>query len=249
MISLLRAEFKKLLSVRSTYIVSLVTLALVALATGYGSGYRGAGPGHGTHLTLSGTLMQTASIVSAFVAIVAILQLAHEYRYNTIMYSLTSSNSRSKFLAAKLLMISMYVAGIAIVYSLLGLAFALLGAHFAGATLPHQDLHLVHFLMKSVYYCLGYALAGTLFVALTRNLTAGIAILFLAPGPIEALLGLVLKTNAKYLPFTALSPVIAPPGKPDAALLSPLKGALVFAIYLVVGWIVAWYLFLKRDAN
>jgi hypothetical protein len=27
------------------------------------------------------------------------------------------------------------------------------------------------------------------------------------------------------------------------------KAALVFSIYLVIGWIIAWYLFLRRDAN
>jgi hypothetical protein len=29
---------------------------------------------------------------------------------------------------------------------------------------------------------------------------------------------------------------------------SPTQGALTFFVYLVIGWIVAWWLFLRRDA-
>jgi hypothetical protein len=66
---------------------------------------------------------------------------------------------------------------------------------------------------------------------------------------VEPLIALLLKTNQVYLPFIALQQVTRLEGNSMSHLLSHSKAALVTVIYIVVGWIVAWYLFLKRDAN
>jgi hypothetical protein len=64
-----------------------------------------------------------------------------------------------------------------------------------------------------------------------------------------------------YLPFTALQQVIQAPTIAGFAAVHPARdasttgylssvhGAMVFLLYLVVGYIVGWYLFLRRDAN
>jgi hypothetical protein len=95
-------------------------------------------------------------------------------------------------------------------------------------------------------------MAGLLLALLTRNQVASIVALFVVPDLAEQLLGLLLKHNTVYLPFSSLNQVINTGGDRNMATssnLSPAKAAGVYCIYLAVGWFVAWLLFIKRDAN
>jgi hypothetical protein len=38
-------------------------------------------------------------------------------------------------------------------------------------------------------------------------------------------------------------------GAPPETYLSPLRSSIVFLIYIIIGWVIAWWLFLRRDAN
>ena len=97
MIPTLKAEFKKLLSVRSTYLTSLAALLFVAgLIAFYGQGFK-TEPKDLNSLFLVGTITIFSNITAIAGAIIALLLLAHEYRYNTIVYTLTASNSRTAF--------------------------------------------------------------------------------------------------------------------------------------------------------
>jgi hypothetical protein len=87
-----------------------------------------------------------------------------------------------------------------------------------------------------------------------RNMQASVAVLFIVPNTLEQLLGLVVKHPDKWLPFTALAQMVEPPvrlgphgGTPN--LVSPLRGGVTFLIYLAIGWLITWYLFLRRDAS
>ena len=264
MMNLLRADFKKLLSVRSTYGVLLVALALIGVGAFYGEGFKDVAntvPGPAASIFLAGTITKFSTFISIFAGITALLLLAHEYRYNTITYSLTATNSRSKFLTAKIITVFIYTLIFATVLSAYGLVMTVLGTHFSHHVLPHQDINYLTYAAKSIYDAEGYALAALVFVALIRNLVGAFAAFLLVPGPVEGLLSLLLRQNANYLPFTALSEVVQPPvialkNVPPAHMsdnslnaFSAVKGAWVFLIYLVIGWAVAWYLFLKRDAT
>jgi ABC-2 type transport system permease protein len=263
MMPTLRAEFKKIFTTRSTYILSLAFLALGGFLAFYIQGFKNSADVQSmaptAHLFVAGTITQVSNVISVAGALIALLLLAHEYRYNTIVYTLTASNSRSKVLASKILAILGYV----FVYSLVG-TIILLGLIWAGVsasghTLPHQDINYLAYLAKSVFLCEAYAMAGLLFIALIRNQVGAIVALLIFPNTIEGLLSLLLKKNSIYMPFTALQQVVQPPvvnGIKAAHVrdnvtgyLSAPKGALVFLAYLVVGWIVAWYLFLRRDAT
>jgi hypothetical protein len=113
-----------------------------------------------------------------------------------------------------------------------------------------QTLHYGQLFWTTVFTGWGYAMAGLLFVALLRSQVGAIVALFLVPSTVETLLGLLLKKNTVYLPFAALGQVTSPTeGPPNVGHLSPGKGAMVFGAYLAIGWLVAWILFLRRDAN
>ena len=85
--------------------------------------------------------------------------------------------------------------------------------------------------------------------AIIRQQVGAIAAFFLIPALGEQLLSLLLKDNRIYLPFTALTQVTMPESAGVQNALSPGKAAFVVVLYIVVGWLVAWYLFLRRDAN
>lgn len=264
MIPTLKSEFKKLLSVRSTYGWCLVTLVFLLIGAFYADGYKDsanlqAGPDKGA-LYIAGTLAHLPNVIALFGGLIAILLITHEYRHNTIIYTLTASNSRTKVIFSKIITIL----GFSFVYSILFTAIAL-GLIFAGAALahhaiPHQDVNYLTFFGKTLFFVEGYALVALLFGTLIRNQVGAIAALLILPNTLEGLLTLVLKNNSVYLPFSALSQVTQPPVLQGAApahpgrdlvtgSLSPTKGAVVFLCYLVGGWIIGWYLFLRRDAT
>jgi len=250
MINTLKAEFKKLLTVRSTYIITLLVTLLVIFVAFYIEGWRldSAALRDPTQLASDVT---NALNISVFGAIVAILLMSHEYRYNTIMHTLTNSNSRSKVLLSKFLVVSAYALFLAVLIGVLSPVMAYLGVHLHGHALVPQSLHYGDLIWRSLFYSWGYGMAGLLLALLTRNQVASIVALFLIPDLGEPLLGLLLKHNTVYLPFSSLNQVVrtGDMGNPNNGTLTPGKAALVYGIYLVVGWLAAWILFLRRDAS
>src|SRR5256885_8959719 len=103
MIPALRSEFKKLLSVRSTYVLSLFFLLLISFLAFYVDGFKNV-PTETTSaldharasLFVAGNITQIANVISVAGGLIGLLLLTHEYRYNTIVYTITASNSRNK---------------------------------------------------------------------------------------------------------------------------------------------------------
>jgi len=251
MLPALKSEFRKLFTVRSTYIMIILALLLTALFAFLIEGY------YGESGSPAATLAPTAyheivanagGMTVLFVSIIAVLFMAHEYRYNTIMYTLTANARRSRVLAAKLLVLS----GFAVVFSLVITLFALvmyqLGVGARGETLSPQKFDILVEFGRVVVYFVFYGLIGLLVAALLRNIVGAISVLLGLPIIVEPLLGLALKDNAVYLPITATDTIIG------AALiqsdkLTPNSAMVVAGLYLVVGWSITWLLFMKRDAN
>ena len=250
MIPAIKAEFRKVLSVRSTYAITLFFLTLLGIVSFYGHGYK---EDSTSPLFLAGTITSTATIVSFAGALVGLLLMAHEYRYNTITYTLTASNSRSKVLAAKILVMLGLILVYTVVATAVGLSLTRLGAAMAHHSVPSQSINYLAYFAKSIFTGEAWAMTGLLIPALVRNMQASVAILFIVPNNLEALLGLIIKQPEKWLPYSALAQVIEPPvklgprgGAPN--LVTPLHGAMVFLIYLVIFWLITWYLFVRRDA-
>lgn len=250
MIAALKSEFQKFFSVRSTYVITLLMMGLVWFICYKTSNDIAVSP-HPIQaaLTIEYLARNVMPLGGIFAAIIVALSVLHEYRYNTITYSLTMIR-RSKFLAAKL------IASVAVVIMLLALlTVAILVGAFTGS-LGHT-IHLLagvsvmHVLWVSAFYMLGFSLLGALIALLVRSPVASFAIIFVVPSTIEPLLGLVLKAKVMYLPFTLLGNVLDGPTKNmyDKMSFTSGKAAVIFLIYLIVGWIVGWILFLRRDAN
>lgn len=231
-------------------------LLLIGFVSYYAIGYKASASDLASPLFLASTIGGIPGGIAPAAGIVALLLLAHEYRYNTIVYTLTAANRRGKVLLSKICVSMAFVLVYSVVLTALALGLVVLGVAATGHHLPPQDISYLTYFGKVLFYTEGYAMAALLFITLIRNQIGAIALLLLMPGTIETLFSLLLKKNSIYLPFTALSQVVQSPLSDteakrvvDVGHLSPVKGATVFLIYLIIGWAVAWYLFLKRDAS
>jgi ABC-2 type transport system permease protein len=244
MLAAIRSEFRKLLTVRSTYAISGIAILLTGFIAFYGMGFH-SWPGDQPPTQLQDQVMNIISIYQIFAAIVAILLIAHEYRYNTIMYTLTISNRRLKVLFAKMLVITIYGAVITLIA--LGTAFPeiMLGVKASGHHLGVQHVALLSVIWRSLVFTISGALTGLVFGFLSRSVVFAIVAFFVLPTTIEPLLHGLLNISNNYLPFASQSQILTTgPGTN-----SPLASAGVFLAYLAGAWIIATVLFMRRDAN
>jgi ABC-type transport system involved in multi-copper enzyme maturation permease subunit len=247
MINQIRAEFRKVFTIRSTYIILAIMLALIFFFGFYVGGWHSQkidllNPHH-----LFSVSQQAINFLAILPAVIGLLLFSHEFRHNLASHSLTLSNSRSRVLAAKIVVISV----VSLIASAITLSLSPLLSRW-GISANH--LHLVHqtfyfsaIAWRGLVFGLGYALAGLVLVALIRNQIGSIVALFILPDTIEGLLSIWLKGSTVYLPFSALHSVLGVGLDVSNSKLSPLKSLLVFICYLTAGLIVAWVLFLKRD--
>lgn len=245
MIPQIKSEFRKMLTVRSTYVVSTLALLFIAFVNFYFFGYKlGAATVRDPNL-LGTAIISSVSSVAVFGALLGLLLMTHEYRYNTIMHTLTISNSRTKTLLAKILTVSAYAIVFTLTVAVVGACMVWLGVTIRGATLDSQTIHFADILWRSLFYGWGYAMFGLLMGVLLRNQVGAIVGLLILPITIEAPLAFLLKNNAVYLPFSALGSVLQ---VSPLSNISHAQAALVFLGYLGIGWVAAWLLFTRRDA-
>lgn len=244
MITAIKAELRKLRTVRSTYILTLIAFALLVFIDFWAVGYKANGViGNGYVQT---AMLNSLAGVGIFAGIVGVLLVTHEYRYNTIYYALTTTTSRLKLLGAKYLAAMGYVFVFTLVAIALSGVAVLVGLNMGNHAVPAQTYEWAKILGWGLFYMFGGASFGLLFAVLIRNQIGTLVVYLLAPGTIEALAGLVLKERTAYLPFTALSNTIA---NMPGSYISRTESALVVLAWLVVGWVIAAILFVKRDAN
>lgn len=248
MIAALKSEFRKLLSIRSTYVIALISLLLVALFAGFGDGFR-ANPGS---LRSSGLLMSESANAIVFVGLIlafaGLLLLGHEYRYNTIMYTLTINNRRLKVLLAKLVVIT----GFAILTSLAVAFFSplctIVGTHLHGYHIVPQHFDYWSVIWHCVFVGWGYAMYAFILIAILRNQVGSIVTFLLIPLIGENILGHIFKGSSKYFPFTSLQ-AVAQQHSDRGATFSVGHSAEVALCYIVGGLIISAVLFVRRDAN
>jgi ABC-type transport system involved in multi-copper enzyme maturation permease subunit len=248
MLSELKAEFKKVFSIRSTYIILALMLALVIFFGFYVGGWHADKLSLIDHGWLFKVSQQAISFLSIFPALIGLLLLTHEFRYNLSAYSLTLSNNRSKVLAAKIIVISLIAVFATAIIGSLSPLLADWGIHAHHLTFVHQYFSVGSIAWRGLVFGWGYAMAGLVIATLIRNQIGAIVVLFIVPNTVEGLLSLLLKSNSVYMPFSALHTMLGVGQNIQKASITPLSAMFVFLGYLIVSWIVAWILFLRRDA-
>lgn len=248
MMRLIKAELQKLFTTRSTYFILAWCFIMLMIFAFFAEGYQ-----LKSNVTdsskLAGEVKSAISATAVFIALAGALLVTHEYRYNTIMYTLTSSNSRLKVLVAKIVAVSIFAIIATLALGALSPLLTYVGVHLKGLSMVPQSIPYVDLLWKSAFYGWAYSALAVLLAFIIRNQVGAIAALFLVPTAVEGLLTLLLKENVKYLPFSALNMVanVMPPGV--AHTLTSTKAALVVTAWIGGLLIVAAVLFKRRDAN
>ena len=249
MIASLRSEFRKMLSVRSTYYILGIILAILGFFGFFISGYRADKAALADPTKLAHDVTGAITLLAVVISIVGILLVTHEYRHNTIVYTLTAARSRSTVLWSKIITVSVFAVIMTILIGILAPATAALGVHFAGHHLVPQQLPVWDLFWRTVFMGWGFSMFAIILAFIIRNQIGVFVAVLLIPSTVENLLGLLLKNNVVYLPFSALSSVLDKVTTTPYPVISHQKAALIALAYILAGWVVAWVLFLRRDAN
>lgn len=249
MLASLKAEFRKLLTVRSTYIIFGVAVALAIFFAFYAEGMRATNAALMRPGLLVSESKQAILATGLLGALIGVLLVTHEYRYNTIVYTLTSSNSRTKTLLAKLLAVSVFAVVFALVMGTIAPLLTALGIKLAGHTLTHQNFPVWDVLWRVVFVGWGYAMFGFILAVAIRIQVGAISTMFLWPAMLEPLAGLLLKHNAGYLPVNDLQSIVLDPQQQAGGVQVVNHPVLFFVGYVALGLMVVWLLFVRRDAN
>ncbi len=250
MLATIKAEIRKLLTVRSTYILLAIALAFVALTTFYVEGFwgqSGSPAGELAPSALRDIVGQSAGIVALFISIIAILQMGHEYRYNTIMHTLTANPRRTQVFFAKALVLGVFGIAVGLFTVAFGVAAYYIGLAIRGASLPPQDIEWLVMLLRVAVYSFVYSAIGFLLATLLRSVIAAIVVVLIIPMMVEPLLSLLLKDNAAYLPFSAFDHILGVSFFQGG--MNPSTAIGVSVLYIGVLGAITWFAFLKRDAN
>jgi len=247
MFAAIKSELRKLLTVRSTYFIVGLSLLIVMFFAGFIEGFRGMGGA----LTMNPKLLESEStnaivFVGFLTAFVGLLLAGHEYRYNTIMYSLTITNRRYKVLLAKFVAITLFAVAVSLFVVFFSPLCTIAGAALAGKEIGPQQFDVWSVVWRCVFVGWGYAMYAFILLMIVRNQIGAIITFLLLPLMGEGILSLLLKGNAKNLPFMSLQSVV---GQSGGGAVSVTHQALVVLAYVVVGLAVSFVLFQKRDAN
>jgi ABC-type transport system involved in multi-copper enzyme maturation permease subunit len=247
MIATLKSEFRKLLTVRSTYVIILIVLVLVSLFAGYGDGFRGSAASLKVPDLLMTESFQAIAFMGLVLAFAGLLLVGHEYRYNTIIYTLTSSNSRMKVLFAKLLAISVFAALASLLVACFAPMCALIGIHLHGHQLVPQQFDFWSVIWRCIFVGWCYAMYAFILIAIMRNQVGAIVTFLLVPLIGESILGLIFKSKQQYFPFISLQSVAVPQRLGNHTTVT--HAVTVSLTYIAIGLIVSAFLFIRRDAN
>lgn len=245
MMAALYAECRKLTSVRSTWILSGIGLLFAGFLAFWAHGYKG-GPVYSPQ-ALQTAVMEDLAVVSIFTGIVAILLICHEYRYNTVSYTLTAANSRLKVLLAKFMVIGGYSIAITVFSYFWIMGLMTLGAHIAGNSLGSQTIEVYDLVWRTLFFMVTTGWLGLVLGFLSRSVVFAIVAYFVLP-VLEQMAHFLLKVSNNYLPTTVQGQVMGM-GAAEPGAFSAAASAGMFSLYLFAAIIVATVLFIRRDAN
>lgn len=249
MIPSIKSESRKILSIRSTYVILLLGVALNILFAFYVTGWQLDAESLQSANFMASQVVSSVSALGLFGALVGILLVTHEYRYNTIMYTLTANKSRTQVLLAKLVTATVFAVVFTAFFAVLSPLLSLLAINIRNLELGPQSFDVWNIAWRSLMAGWAYVIYGIILALIIRVQVGAIAALFLIP-TVEPLIGLVLKQKQAYLPFMALNNLITVGGQEGPGSSIPYqRAAIAVGAYVAVGLIVSWILFLRRDAN
>src|SRR5690606_21376125 len=139
MLGTIKAEVRKLLTVRSTYVILFIILALSVLVNFYVEGYwgqSGSAAGMLESTAFNEIISNGVGMAALFISIVAVLQMGHAYRDNTITYTLTANARRTQVFLAKVIVIGLFSILAGLFVGMFSILMYKIGVGLRGASLP-----------------------------------------------------------------------------------------------------------------
>jgi ABC-2 type transport system permease protein len=232
-------EIRKLTSVRSTWILTLIGWALVALgaaATVFG----GFGPSFAGSAEQVSDAVAAAGQNSLIVLVVGLLAMTTEFRHGTAGRTFQITPSRTRVLAAKLLAgtayaVVFFVGAMVVVAVLLGI-----GALRSGVGLDVGG-DAVQTAWQALVGNVLTVLLGVAFGALVRAQVVAIVVALVWVFFVENLFAALLPDIGRWLPFQALNSLFIPEAAvaqlPDDAFV-PLTGLVALAVF--TAWVITF---------
>ena len=262
MIDALRYELTRLFTLRSTWWLTGIALALGAVLGLPALSIHGP-----AKLNDYGDLMTGGGIgvllVSVMPGLIGVFALGHDYRYGTIRPTLTALPRRTLLMGVKVGVILVYAFVLATLTEIIRYA---VGYAILGGRLTHLGLFagpMGRVWIGVIVYVTIYALVGLAFAGLFRSVPGAIVTLIVFPLVAETVIkGLLsipvfksIRPAAKALPFSAGQQFFrfttdrlsdAPGGFREVP--SPGAGLTIFLVFLVIVLGLSWLLFERRDA-
>jgi ABC-2 type transport system permease protein len=253
----LRLEWVRLTTLRSTYVVIGIALALGAgVAVILSTAVRGEelDAEVGAILLTSGGALVPLPLAAVLMAVIGVLAVGHDYRHGLVRPVLAAVPQRSALVLARLWVIT-GVAAVVTVVSMLanaGVAFLITG------TRPPVDSVVLKAMAGYVLLVVLWAWLGAAATWLLRSTAAVLTALFLVPLVVEPLIqGLTvldslswLEPVATWLPFAAGRVMVLTAGAGDAtgSQLTAVEGGLVFGGTVLLLLAAGWARFVRTDA-
>lgn len=254
MTALIASEVRKLTTVRTTWVLTGVGLALVALGTAlFVFVEQFTGPFSGTDAEVAAAVDQIGSN-AVIVLVVAILMVSTEFRHGTIGRTLQLVPSRTRVLASKVVTGALY----GVLFFVLGLvvvAVVLVIGQLVKDASPDIGSETLTSLWQGPLGLLLNAILGVAIGALLRSQVVAITITLVWLFVVENLVNALLPEIARWLPFQVLNAVFLsdevlenmPEGSMRVLPLDPPVALAVFLGYVAVAIVAAGILMRKRD--
>ena len=251
MINLIRSEFIKFRSVRSTLLVlgaggALVILVAV-LQANHISGDVDRLPAGAVSQTL-GDLTGGVSVAVFLFGALGVQVIGQEYRFNTIRTTFAAAPIRWRVLVAKLIVVTLAVAAVSLV--MMGVCAAIGAAMLPNFTVDGLDQRVI---FGTVLFGMGWAAMGLGVGAIVRQPIAGILILLGEAFVAEGILVNLFHGLAPWLPFqNGFQMTVRNPGGDgsggEIVYRSVLGGGIYFFIVTAIVLGIGLYLANRRDA-
>lgn len=240
MIDLIRSEWIKLRSVRSTLIMlaaaGVLTVLFAVLIANDQRNDTFAGTGH------LGDVIGGVQVAIFLFGTLGVQIIGQEYRFNTIRPTFTAAPWRMRVLAAKLIVVTVAAALVTVVMLAVS---ALIGmAMLDDFQIDGIDQRII---WATVLFAMGWTMYGMALGAIVRQPIAAIVILLIQGLVAEPLLSTIVKWTGKWMPFQNGIQMTARSG--DSELFRPIfAGGVYFFLVTFVLWGIGAYLVNRRDA-
>jgi ABC-2 type transport system permease protein len=243
---MIRSEFRKLVTIRSPWLLLAAGPLLVAAGI---SGLVVSG-GNVHDPTVQSTALGHVGLAAIFTLIFGILAVAGEYRHGTVTDTYLSFPDRGRLATAKLAVYALFGAAAGLVSALAALGVTAAWWAAKGGTLHLSAADTWRTLAGGVAANIAFAAIGVGLGALIRNLTAAVVIALAWIALIEGIAGQLLGSGlARWLPFNASEALDRAEIFGAHRLLPQWGGGLVLLGYAAAFTVAAAVTTLKRDVT